>query len=201
MLAAQNGHVDCLRELVVSGAEVNIQSNDGRTALMCAAENGHVDCLHELVVSGAEVNIQDNEGWTALLFAAQNGHVECLRELVVSGAEVNIQIAYRISALKGHVECLKTLNDAGSEINKESELMIRMIKTGKFDCVQEMIRAGFNVNTGTAGHTALMAAVKFPSAIIVDLLLRNGADVNAKNLDDETALASGCRSWPCRTSV
>ena len=30
-------------ELVVSGARVNIQDNEGRTALMYAAENGHVD--------------------------------------------------------------------------------------------------------------------------------------------------------------
>ena len=63
----ENGHVDCLRELVAAGAEVNIQENDGWTALMLAAQNGHVDCLRELVVSGAEVNIQNNDGWTALM--------------------------------------------------------------------------------------------------------------------------------------
>ena len=92
----------CLRELVVSGAEVNIQNKKGWTALMIAARYGHYDCLHELVAAGAEclhelvtagaeANIQDNKGWAALMVAAQNGHVDCLRELIVSGAEVNIQ--------------------------------------------------------------------------------------------------------------
>ena len=37
MFAAQNGHVDCLHELITSGAEVNIQQKDGGTALMLAA--------------------------------------------------------------------------------------------------------------------------------------------------------------------
>ena len=36
MGAAHNGHVDCLHELVTAGAEVNIQENEGQTALMLA---------------------------------------------------------------------------------------------------------------------------------------------------------------------
>ena len=50
------------RDLITSGAEVNIQKNNGWTALMEAAKNGHIDCLRELITSGAEVNIQKNNG-------------------------------------------------------------------------------------------------------------------------------------------
>ena len=34
MSADQNGHIDCLRKLITSGAEVNIQNKDGFTVLM-----------------------------------------------------------------------------------------------------------------------------------------------------------------------
>ena len=38
------------------------------------------------------------------------------------------------------------------------------------------------------GYTALMAAVEYPNETIVNLLLRKGAEINAKNNGGKTAL-------------
>ena len=45
--------------------------------------------------------------------------------------------------------------------------------------------------TDKDGYTSLMAAVEYPNATIVTLLLSKGAEVNAKNNDGKTALYLG----------
>ena len=70
--------------------------------------------------------------------------------------------------------------------------MLHIIKSGNFDCVEEILKVDINVNvTDKDGYTALMAAVEYPNATIVTLLLSKGAEVNAKNDDGKTALYLG----------
>ena len=78
--------LDCLCELINSGAVVNFQNFDGDTALMFAAMEGHVHCLKELIVAGAEVDIQGKYGRTALMSVEND---QCMIELVNVGADVN----------------------------------------------------------------------------------------------------------------
>ena len=44
MFAAQGGHTDCVKELISSGADVNIGNQYGTTALMLKGQEGHTDC-------------------------------------------------------------------------------------------------------------------------------------------------------------
>ena len=66
-IAANNHHVDCMKELLKAGAELNGTHKAGNTALIDAAGNGHVDCVKELVKAGAELNTGNNDGNTALI--------------------------------------------------------------------------------------------------------------------------------------
>jgi len=49
MLAVSHGRLDMVRLLVESGADMNIQDEDGSTALMCAAEHGHTEIVKHLL--------------------------------------------------------------------------------------------------------------------------------------------------------
>ena len=44
-IAAYQGHVECLKELIAGGADINKEDNNGRTALMIATGKGHVECF------------------------------------------------------------------------------------------------------------------------------------------------------------
>jgi ankyrin repeat protein len=52
-MAAKKGHVDVIKALVDSGANVNTPSNEGATPVYIAAAKGHVDTIKALVGLGA----------------------------------------------------------------------------------------------------------------------------------------------------
>lgn len=45
MLAVSHGRLDMVQMLLEAGADINIQDEDGSTALMCASEHGHIDIV------------------------------------------------------------------------------------------------------------------------------------------------------------
>lgn len=69
---------------------INLQDNDGRTALHNVLENKHVDSHHEalgyLLENCAEVNIQNIHGQTPLHIAVTQGCLECTQQLLEQGA-------------------------------------------------------------------------------------------------------------------
>ena len=75
ILAASQGHLESLKELIAAGSGINNQNTDGTTASILAAQQGHLECLKELIVQGSEINKEDKNGWTALMIAANKGHV------------------------------------------------------------------------------------------------------------------------------
>ena len=49
MLAVSHGRMDMVLALLAQGAEVNIQDDEGSTALMCASEHGHAEIVKLLL--------------------------------------------------------------------------------------------------------------------------------------------------------
>ncbi len=60
MLAVSHGNIDMVQMLLDAGADINIQDEDGSTALMCAAEHGRIDIVKLLLAqSECDSCIQD----------------------------------------------------------------------------------------------------------------------------------------------
>ena len=61
MLAVSHGRADMVALLLECGANVNIQDEDGSTALMCAAEHGHQDIVKLLLAHpDVDAGLTDN---------------------------------------------------------------------------------------------------------------------------------------------
>ena len=73
MLAAHQGHVSLVEQLMCAGASVNLKSSEGCTAVHYAALFGHIDCVEKLMEKGVDVNIPDSYGNTPLNLAAKEG--------------------------------------------------------------------------------------------------------------------------------
>ncbi|XP_030764080.1 ankyrin repeat domain-containing protein 29-like, partial [Sitophilus oryzae] len=56
ILAAANGHFDCIRELLDQGADPNIKRITGTTPLFFAAQGGYLDIVQFLLENGAQVH-------------------------------------------------------------------------------------------------------------------------------------------------
>jgi ankyrin repeat protein len=75
-----------------AGADMNLQTKDGVTALMAAVARGNFQICRLLVDSGADVTLKHTKGMTALGLANAAGH-QSIAELLQSGAGGDSEIA------------------------------------------------------------------------------------------------------------
>ena len=96
ILAAENGHTECIAVLVEAGAEVNTVNKYDNSALMMTSRNGSVDCVKLLIEDGADVNMKQTStsGYSALYYATRTRHDKCVVTLLKAGANVNISNQY-----------------------------------------------------------------------------------------------------------
>ena len=80
-----------LEALLKNGAEVNMATEQGTTALHVAAARGEEQMIHLLLHAGANLNARIKTGATPLIFAVQTKHLNTVRILIEKGADINIR--------------------------------------------------------------------------------------------------------------
>ena len=180
MLAARNGHVECVVALVEKGgAELNLANqNDEWTALMFAARDGYADCVSELIRSGADLNRCMKDGLTALGIAAHFDKTECIKALVEAGAEF------------ANADGETALNLAKSDAAKAALLvLVKAAGDGDAQELARLLALGVSANVKDEdNNTALATAVRNGHAACVRLLVDAGAALQAHDNGTSTAL-------------
>ena len=113
-----------------------------------------------------------------------------MKELLKARAKLNITLP---AMLKVHIDREKDLIMAGADVNTTNSEgtitpLISAVQEENAEYVEELLRAGADVNATDGLDTALMVACKTGNETIVKLLLEAGADVNAENSPGMTAL-------------
>jgi hypothetical protein len=126
LAAADNAHVECVRELVKYWhADVLARDQNGYTALHCAASSGHVSCVQWLVdVGGCPVDalLGSDDAYTPLHCAAKAGHADVVRALLDLGANCNVverryrSTAVSLAVFNQHTACVQALIAAGADL-------------------------------------------------------------------------------------
>ncbi|MGH6741658.1 MAG: ankyrin repeat domain-containing protein, partial [Bradyrhizobium sp.] len=152
--------------LLDHGANPNVRFGDGYTALGNATRFGFDDIAAYLVEHKADPNLADLSHWTPLMYAAWADDPAEVRMLVAHGAKHATPADQGLTPLAVATE------------------------NHKFKAAAALIDNGADVNLpiGKAGYTPLMLASMSGSLETVDLLLKRGAQVNAKNPGGVTAL-------------
>ncbi|CAG8732672.1 9207_t:CDS:2, partial [Racocetra fulgida] len=153
----------------LNNLKIDLQNNDGDSALHQASAAGNVEIVEILINANARVDLCNNENITPLIIAAYNGHADVCQTLIDLGnANVNFQDNSRKSALslaayEGHVEVIKILLSRGANANIIDEY----------------------------GWTPLMLAAFSGHSNVCHLLLENNANkhITAKNGKTSVALA------------
>ncbi|XP_059212056.1 LOW QUALITY PROTEIN: kinase D-interacting substrate of 220 kDa B [Centropristis striata] len=199
MLAAEQGSLEIIQELIRRGANVNLDDVDCWSALICAAKEGHVEVVKELLENSAYIEHRDMGGWTALMWAAYKGRVEVTELLLENGANPNTTgqqySVYPIiwAAGRGHADIVKVLLENGAKVNCSDKYgttpLIWASRKGHFDCVMHLLENGADVDQeGANSMTALIVAVRGGYTEVVKELLKRNPNVNMTDKDGNTAL-------------
>eukprot|EP01043_Picozoa_sp_COSAG02_P018570 COSAG02_NODE_870_length_16337_cov_45.593608_10_plen_127_part_00 len=94
-IAAQHHHIEAVKALLVGGASVDVQQDDGQTALMLAAETGdhrEAQTVVTLLDAGANPLLRTEDGWffagdTAKQLAERHGHEQAAELLAKAETE------------------------------------------------------------------------------------------------------------------
>ena len=110
---------DSMENLLRAGADVNLASREGITALVLAVTRRKTRNLKKLIEAGADVNkIDKYYEYTALMIAAASGYNDCIRELIREGADVNIkEVCVKIKG--AGVNTKVDVNIKGASVNIE----------------------------------------------------------------------------------
>ena len=82
MVACNNGHLSVVTYLIDKGAFMDLQCNNGITALHGAVEKGHLKIVHELLALGASQSLANNQGLTPLLYACNLCSIEMVEHII-----------------------------------------------------------------------------------------------------------------------
>src|SRR5215471_5074775 len=176
-----------VKALLDAGAKPEAPNPDGETALMLAIKTGELPIVEMLIKAGANVNtIEKFHNQTPLMYAAaaSRNAGEMVKLLLAKGADIKPRALY---------------SDWPSQITSEPRAQYRpsggltallyAARGGCFECVEELIRAGADLNTPTPeGVTALMLALDNDHNDVAKLLLDRGANPNVWDWWGRTAL-------------
>ena len=70
---------------------INLETENGDTALLHACSQGRINVIEALLDRGADINRQNKFGQTSLHVAAQNGSVRCIKLLLERGANPTVK--------------------------------------------------------------------------------------------------------------
>ncbi|XP_066538704.1 ankyrin repeat and SOCS box protein 10 [Hoplias malabaricus] len=205
-ITAGRGFTDCLRHLLLRGANVDFAPG-GTTALHEACEECQPDCVKLLLQYGANANAVTEDGLMPLHVCTDLDSLECAKHLVQFGAAINgrsldenntpLHVAAR-HGLPAHVElylrhgaALERQNDEGlTALNSACAQPQELPALERYGQVcQLLVDAGADVQTADADRqTPLHMACKNANPDVVDLLLQRGACVNTMDYGGEAPM-------------
>nr|XP_032651680.1 ankyrin repeat domain-containing protein 29 isoform X3 [Chelonoidis abingdonii] len=194
MVASHYGHIECVRELVLQGADINLQRESGTTALFFAAQQGHNDVVRFLFEFGASTEFRTKDGGTALLAACQYGHTRVVETLLKHGANIHDQLrdgatALFLAAQGGYLDVIRLLLSSGAKVNQPRQdgttALLKAANKGYHDVIEELLKFSPALGLLKNGTSALHAAVLGGNVKAVALLLEAGADPSLRNKANE----------------
>jgi len=175
VFATRQNCMECVKELLAAGADVNQVTHYGWTPLLTATQNRHYKIGAYLLDHGANPNIKNNGGWSPLYLATDNRNIE--------GGDYPVR-----KPDMDHLEFIKLL------LAKNADVNVRVCGTQSTatNCVGDSTETRTNFTMqwlNEDGATPFLRAAQSSDVELMKLLLAHGADPKIATQRNVTALA------------
>ncbi|KAK1792438.1 hypothetical protein P4O66_012383 [Electrophorus voltai] len=188
-LAAKEGHVELVEELLERGAEVDSSTKKGNTALHIASLAGQKEVAKLLVKRGADVNAQSQNGFTPLYMAAQENHLDVVRYLLENGGNQSTATEdgftpLAIALQQGHNQVVSLLLEHDTKGKVRLPALHIAARKDDTKSAALLLQNDHNADVQSkSGFTPLHIAAHYGNVNVSTLLLNRGAavDFTARN--------------------
>ncbi|XP_014665385.1 PREDICTED: ankyrin-1-like [Priapulus caudatus] len=178
----RHASADELRILLATGARAAVPVLHGLTPLHYAVFERHVPAARLMLVRGGNVNALDDVGYSPLHLAAEKGYSDVINLLCEFGAQVAFP--------------RPNPHDMFPRDDQPEEPLRLAIKHKHFAVAEILLKHGANPNTRyfMGAEINLLAADEY---VLMDILLRYGADVDSRDRTGITPLMKACKHGGC----
>ncbi|XP_010250790.1 PREDICTED: ankyrin-3 isoform X2 [Nelumbo nucifera] len=173
LFVAATGDTVALNTLIRwPGINLNLQDENGFTAVMVAAREGHVEAFRVLVYAGADVKLENKSGDTALVLSELNQNHDLFEK---------VMLEFALEKGNRGADGFYALHYAA--------------RWGDVDAIRLLTSRGYDVNVPDGdGYTPLMLAAREGHGCMCQLLISCGARCDIKTARGDSALSLARRN-------
>lgn len=198
--AASAGDLTVLKTVVNAGASVNYHDDIGITVLMDGISSQKPQVVEYLIEKGANVDSKDNEGLTVFHFASLASNVEILNALAkksimnIDALSIHGESPLMTAMQKMNPDIINFYIEHGASSKKVLEAnwdyTCTLIGNKKNEVLRPLVNGLNDILSlkNNRGSSLLFIALKEKNYEIATLLAPHIDNINARNIDGETAL-------------
>ena len=177
---------------------INVVSSIRKSSLLSLAKFGIVITLAAFGLYICTQDKHDRSPDKPVILSKEEAR-EYLKSIGIYEKDYPGQLLSSINA--NHIELLKLLITAGADVDSTDKNgwtpLLSAAYNGNSDCVEQLLKAGADVNKSNSKKTPLILAAEYGHCDCVEQLLKAGADVNKANSKKQTPLILAAEYGHC----